>query len=78
MDGIVFGAATATCKVLTGVGLNQLALDLGFKGANYLGLPAVYCGAQPSTYKIGVIVLCLIFIAACSLFSKMNKAESRG
>lgn len=60
MDQIVFSTAELVCNVMRGVGLERLAHDVGFEGPDFLGVQTVYCGAQPSSYRVGIIVWLII------------------
>jgi hypothetical protein len=76
MDKLIYSGAEGLCEVLQKVGLNQLAYKLGFKGADILGQPAVYCGSQDSSYWVGIAIWAIGLYAVGSIFSGMfSKAD---
>jgi hypothetical protein len=57
MDKFIYSTSEAVCNGLNSIGLNQLAYDIGFQGADILGRPTVFCGAQTGgSYWFGVIL----------------------
>lgn len=77
MDQIVFSTAELVCNAMRGVGLERLAYNIGFEGPDFLGVQTVYCGAQPSSYKVGIIVWLIIIVAGAHVLqTRSNKTDN--
>jgi hypothetical protein len=78
MDKFIYGASEGLCGVLQKVGLDQLAYSIGFKGENILGQPIVICGAQESSYWVGIVVWTIGLYMLVSIFSGVfSKADQK-
>lgn len=83
MDKMIYFVAESTCKAMQSIGMDQLAYDIGFKGVISFGLsnegiPAVFCGPQPSSYHVGVIVLLITIIGLTGAASIVRKKMKPG